>query len=335
MSTIVTTLIIGGFLFLSGNKESKRTPPQNNTKKEAIMDTSTSVVKHASQIPVNKEFSENPFIQPLIDLGIEPLPFMEMDNGPAITQLDPIHSTQHSPRTNNQTNAGSWFSSNDSLFVDTLFSGVKSLVFIGDKCDLLVRGSERSDVSMKYEYQLKAKGVFNRKNQGNCELSYERKDSVLTVRVKRKDQEFKGVSALSETSKLEFYVPNNMDVKMNSDLGDITAESVSGNIDLHTELGDISMKNLEGKISSFTSLGDVSCVNMTISDDCRFSSSLGDIDVQLNNPISECKLDLSTSMGKVKVKRADLKIKSQNELKTDSGKFKVNMNTSMGNIIVR
>jgi hypothetical protein len=74
---------------------------------------------------------------------------------------------------------------------------------------------------------------------------------------------------------------------------------------------------------------------MTISDDCRFSSSLGDIDVQLNNPISECKLDLSTSMGKVKVKRADLKIKSQNELKTDSGKFKVNMNTSMGNIIVR
>ncbi|MFN6378975.1 MAG: DUF4097 family beta strand repeat-containing protein, partial [Flavobacteriales bacterium] len=157
----------------------------------------------------------------------------------------------------------------------------------------------------------------------------------LTVRVKRKDQEFKGVSALSETSKLEFYVPNNMDVKMNSDLGDITAESVSGNIDLHTELGDISMKNLEGKISSFTSLGDVSGVNMTISDDCRFSSSLGDIDVQLNNPISECKLDLSTSMGKVKVKRADLKIKSQNELKTDSGKFKVNMNTSMGNIIVR
>ena len=335
MSTIVTTLIVGGFLFLSGNKESKSTPPQNNTTKEAILDTSTSVLKQDNQIPVNKEFSENPFIQPLIDLGIEPLPFMEMDNGPAITQLDPIHSTQHSPRTNNQTNAGSWFSSNDSLFVDTLFSGVKSLVFIGDKCDLLVRGSERSDVSMKYEYQLKAKGVFNRKNQGNCELSYERKDSVLTVRVKRKDQEFKGVSALSETSKLEFYVPNNMDVKMNSDLGDITAESVSGNIDLHTELGDISMKNLEGKISSFTSLGDVSCVNMTISDDCRFSSSLGDIDVQLNNPISECKLDLSTSMGKVKVKRADLKIKSQNELKTDSGKFKVNMNTSMGNIIVR
>lgn len=335
MSTIVTTLIVGGFLFLSGNKESKSTPPQNNTTKEAILDTSTSVLKQDNQIPVNKEFSENPFIQPLIDLGIEPLPFMEMDNGPAITQLDPIHSTQHSPRTNNQTNAGSWFSSNDSLFVDTLFSGLKSLVFIGDKCDLLVRGSERSDVSMKYEYQLKAKGVFNRKNQGNCELSYERKDSVLTVRVKRKDQEFKGVSALSETSKLEFYVPNNMDVKMNSDLGNIIAENVSGNIDLNTDLGDISMRKLEGKINSVTSLGDIQGEHILISDNSKFKTSLGDIDVQLSNTLSDCSLDLSSSLGKVKVDRPELKKKSGSQLNIGNGKLKVIMETSLGSIKVR
>jgi hypothetical protein len=354
MSTIVTTLIIGGFLFLSGNKESKRTPPQNNTKKEAILDTSTSVVKQANQLPVNKEFSENPFIQPLIDLGIEPLPFMEMDNGPAITQLDPIHSTQHSPRTNNQSNTGSWLSSNDSLFVDTLFSGVKSLVFKGDKCDLLVRGSERSDVSMKYEYQLKAKGVFNRKNQGNCELSYERKDSVLTIRVKRKDQKFNGVSVLSETSKLEFYVPNNIDVKMNSDLGDIdvnglkanttkvytalgdiTAENVSGNIDLNTDLGDISMRKLEGKINSVTSLGDIDGEYILISDNSKFNTSLGDIDVQLSNPLSDCSLDLSSSLGKVKVDRPELKKKSGSQLNIGNGKLKVIMETSLGSIKVR
>ena len=354
MSSIVTTLIVGGLLFLPGNKESKRTPPQNNTTKEAIMDTSTSVLKQDNQIPVNKEFSENPFIQPLIDLGIEPLPFMEMDNGPAITQLDPIHSTQHSPITNNQSNTGSWFSSNDSLFVDTLFSGVKSLVFIGDKCDLLVRGSERSDVSMKYEYQLKAKGVFNRKNQGNCELSYERKDSVLTIRVKRKDQNFNGVSVLSETSTLEFYVPNNIDVKMNSDLGDIvvnglkanttklytalgdiTAENVSGNIDLNTDLGDISMRKLEGKINSVTSLGDIDGEYILISDNSKFNTSLGDIDVQLSNPLSDCSLDLSSSLGKVKVDRPELKKKSGSQLNIGNGKLKVIMETSLGSIKVR
>jgi hypothetical protein len=354
MSTIVTTLIVGGLLFLPGNKESKRTPLQNNTTKEAILDTSTSVLKQDNQIPVNKEFSENPFIQPLIDLGIEPLPFMEMDNGPAITQLDPIHSTQHSPITNNQSNTGSWFSSNDSLFVDTLFSGVKSLVFIGDKCDLLVRGSERSDVSMKYEYQLKAKGVFNRKNQGNCELSYERKDSVLTVHVKRKDQKFNGVSVLSETSKLEFYVPNNIDVEMNSDLGDIdvnglkanttkvytalgdiTAENVSGNIDLNTDLGDISMRKLEGKINSVTSLGDIDGEYILISDNSKFNTNLGDIDVQLSNPLSDCSLDLSSSLGKVKVDRPELKKKSGSQLNIGNGKLKVIMETSLGSIKVR
>jgi hypothetical protein len=160
-------------------------------------------------------------------------------------------------------------------------------------------------------------------------------DSVLTVHVKRKDQKFNGVSVLSETSKLEFYVPNNMDVKMNSDLSDITAENVSGNIDLYTHLGDISIKNVTGKLNLITSLGDVSGENITFSDDCQLSSSMGDIDIQLNNPISECKLDLSTNMGKVKVKRADLITKSQNELKTVSGKFKINMNTSIGDIIVR
>jgi hypothetical protein len=335
MSTIVTTLIIGGFLFLSGNKESKRTPPQKNTSKEATLDTSESVVKQANQLPVYKEFSEIPFIQPLIDLDIKPLPFIEIDNEPAIIQLDPISSSQHSPITNNQSNTGSWLSSNDSLFVDTLFSGVKSLVFKGDKCDLLVRGSERSDVSMKYEYQLKAKGVFNRKNQGNCELSYERKDSVLTVRVKRKDQEFKGVSALSETSKLEFYVPNNMDVKMNSDLGDITAENVSGNIDLNTDLGDISMRKLEGKINSVTSLGDIDGEHILISDNSKFNTSLGDIDVQLSNTLSDCSLDLSSSLGKVKVDRPELKKKSGSQLNIGNGKLKVIMETALGKVIVR
>jgi hypothetical protein len=120
-----------------------------------------------------------------------------------------------------------------------------------------------------------------------------------------------------------------------SSLGDITTTNSTGVIDIETALGDISIKNVSGKLKLVTSMGDISGENIGISDDCILNSSMGDIDVQLNNPISECKLNLNTSMGKVKMKRADLKTKSQNELKTHSGKFKVNMNTSMGNIIVR
>jgi DUF4097 and DUF4098 domain-containing protein YvlB len=126
-----------------------------------------------------------------------------------------------------------------------------------------------------------------------------------------------------------------MDIKMNSDLGDITAENVSGNIDLNTDLGDISMRKLEGKINSVTSLGDIDGEYILISDNSKFNTSLGDIDVQLNNPLSDCSLDLSSSLGKVKVDRTDLKKKSGSQLNIGNGKLKVIMETSLGKVIVR
>jgi hypothetical protein len=350
----IATIIVTGILLMSGNKEPNIAPKQKKDMQATIQDTSTVIASQPNHFTFSNEINDNPFIQPLIDLGLVTLPFSEINPVPEIVQLNPIFPSQNSTKTSLQSNAGSWFSNNDSLFVDTLFTGVKSLVFKGDKCDLLIRGSERSDVSMKYEYQLKAKGVFNRKNQGNCELSYELKDSVLTVHVKRKDQKFNVVSVLSETSKLEFYVPNNIDVKMNSDLGDIdvnglkanttklytalgdiTAEKVSGNIDLHTDLGDISMNDLAGKIHSVTSLGDIQGEHILISDNSKFNTSLGDIDVQLSNPLSDCSLDLSSSLGKVKVDRPDLKKKSGSQLNIGNGKLKVIMVTSLGKVIVR
>jgi hypothetical protein len=319
-----------------------------------IQDTSTVIASQPNHFTFSNEINDNPFIQPLIDLGLVTLPFAEINPVPEIVQLNPIFPSQNSTKTSLQSNAGSWFSNNDSLHVDTLFNGVKSLVFKGDKSDILVSGSNRTGISMKYNYQLKAKGVFSRKKEGNCELSYVLKDSVLTIHLKRKDENFNGVSVLSETSKLEFYVPNNIDVKMNSDLGDIdvnglkanttkvytalgdiTAENVSGNIDLNTDLGDISMRKLEGKINSVTSLGDIDGEYILISDNSKFNTSLGDIDVQLSNPLSDCSLDLSSSLGKVKVDRPELKKKSGSQLNIGNGKLKVIMETSLGKVIVR
>jgi len=258
------------------------------------------------------------------------------------------------PQNNIEKATGIWRSLNDRLKVDTLFNGVKSLVFKGDKSDILISGSNRADISMKYNYQLKAKGVFSRKKEGNCELSYVLKDSVLTIHLQRKDQNFNGVSVLSESSKIEFYVPENVDVKMDSDLGDIdadglknkntilrtalgdiSAKNTSGTLDLKTDLGDIIFSNLSGKISCFTSLGDVSGENLTVKDDCKLESSLGDIDVQLSNPLSELRLDLSTSLGKVKVDRPELMKKAGSQLTFGNGKFKIVMETALGKVIVR
>ena len=350
----IATIIVTGILFMSGYKEPNIAPKQKKDKQATIQDTSTVITSQPNHFTFSNEINDNPFIQPLIDLELVTLPFAELDPAVSLVQLDPIFPSQSSTKISLQSNVGSWFSTNDSLHVDTLFNGVNSLVFKGDKSDILVSGSNRTDISMKYNYQLKAKGVFSRKKKGNCELSYVLKDSVLTINLRRKDQNFNGISVLSESSKIEFYVPENVTVKMDSDLGDIDANGLkntgtlllsslgdisvtncTGRIDVETALGDVSIKNVTGKLNLITSMGDVSGENITFSDDCQLNSSMGDINIQLNNPISECKLHLSTNMGKVKVKRADLKTKSQNELKTVRGKFKINMNTSMGDIIVR
>jgi hypothetical protein len=350
----IATIIVTGILFMSGNKEPNIASKQKKDKQATIQDTSTVIASQPNHFRFSNEINDNPFIQPLIDLGLVTLPFAEINPVPEIVQLNAIFPSQNSTKTSLQSNTGSWFSTNDSLHVDTLFNGVKSLVFKGDKSDILVSGSNRTGISMKYNYQLKAKGVFSRKKEGNCELSYVLKDSVLTIHLQRKDQKFSGISVLSESSKMEFYVPENVDVKMDSDLGDIdvnglkanttkvytalgdiTAEKVSGNIDLNTDLGDISMRKLEGKINSVTSLGDIQGEHILISDNSKFNTSLGDIDVQLSNPLSDCSLDLSSSLGKVKVNRPELKKKSGSQLNLGNGKLKVIMATSLGKVIVR
>ena len=350
----IATIILTGILFMSGNKEPNIAPKQKKDKQATIQDTLPVIPHQPNHFTFRNEINENPFIQPLIDLGLATLTFAELNPAPSFVRLDPIFPSQNATKTSIQSNAGSWFSSNDSLHVDTLFNGVRSLVFKGDKSDILVSGSNRADISMKYNYQLKAKGVFSRKKEGNCELSYVLKDSVLTIHLRRKDQNFNGISVLSESSKIDFYVPDNVDVKMDSDLGDIdanglknknttlhtafgdiSAKNTSGTLDLKTDLGDIFISNLSGKIRCFTSFGDVSGEKITVKDDCKLESSLGDIDVQLSNPLSELRLDLSTSLGKVKIDRPELKKKAGSQLTFGNGKFKIVMETALGKVIVR
>jgi hypothetical protein len=357
-SAIVTSVIIGYVLLFSGKQSSISNKVNSSITEEsrnvAAIDSSKNITQESIQnkiIWIKEQGTSNSSIPNVLN---ETIQFEEVKNSTELQKISLDNLPDIEKLLKKEKSSGFWTAINDSLEVDTLFNGVKKLVFKGDKCDIKLRGTERSDISMKYHYQLKAKGVYKRKKESNCELSYELKDSVLTIHLQRKEQKFNGISVLSESSKMEFIVPENVDVRMDSDLGDIdvdglnnissvfhsslgdiTTTNSTGVIDIETALGDILIKNVSGKLKLVTSMGDISGENISISDDCLLNSSMGDMDVQLNNPISECKLDLSTSMGKVKVKRADLTTKSRNELKTDSGKFKVNMNTSMGNIIVR
>jgi hypothetical protein len=352
MSTIVTTLIVGGFLFLSGNKESKRTPPQKNTSKEATLDTSESVVKQANQLPVYKEFSEIPFIQPLIDLGIKPLPFIEIDNEPAIIQLDPIRSTQHSPIMNNQSNAGSWLSSNDNLRVDTLFSGVNKVVFLGNHNDeILIEGSKRQGISFNYNFENKTKGLIKKKSK--CEVTYEIKDSVLTIRSMRRGNDIVVIGVMYTKESVTFKIPDHIPIDIQTDYGDISANSLngssvqlntsygdldvnkcSGSIVLKSNYGDLTLTELNGKIDAHTDYGDVKGEKIMAKEHCVLRTDYGDVDVQLLNPIQDCTLELKTDFGSVKSKREDFSIEG-NQFKIGAGSNKISLKTNFGDVIIR
>jgi hypothetical protein len=352
MSTIVTTLIVGGFLFLSGNKESKRTPPQKNTSKEATLDTSESVVKQANQLPVYKEFSEIPFIQPLIDLDIKPLPFIEIDNEPAIIQLDPIRSTQYSPRTNNQSNAGIWLSSNDNLFVDTLFSGVNKVVFLGNHNDeILIEGSKRQGISFNYNFENKTKGLIKKKSK--CEVTYEIKDSVLTIRSMRRGNDIVVIGVMYTKESVTFKIPDHIPIDIQTDYGDISANSLngssvqlntsygdldvnkcSGSIVLKSNYGDLTLTELNGKIDAHTDYGDVKGEKIMAKGHCVLRTDYGDVDAHLLNPIQDCALELKTDFGSVKSKRENFFVEGKH-FKIGAGSYKISLKTNFGNVIIR
>ena len=354
MSSIVG-IVITGIVLMTRNAEPNIIPTQNDENKATIADTSTSPLVQQNQLRLeNSSVNEKTFMPPQLSEDVADIPFVEIPSVLEIVQDYSNIPTQIVSIESFKSDTGSWFSSNDSLHVDTLFNGVKSLVFKGDKSDIVVQGSERKNLSMKYNYQLNTKGVFSRKKEGNCELSYVLEDSVLTIHLQRKDEKISGISVISETSQIEFNVPQNVNVKMDSDLGDIdvsrlktksailhtslgdiSASNIQGSIYFVTDLGDISMRNLTGRINCSTSLGDVSGKNISVQEECKLESSLGDIDVQLTNPLSDCRLHLSSSLGKVKIIRPELKKKSASQLIIGDGKLNVVMETSLGKVIVR
>jgi hypothetical protein len=356
MTSIITATIIGTIIFFStdsdGKKEIKVTP---SIEINPLPDIST-----INPIEQNKK-SENllPITQPAIidtPAALNLIPAqkeaLQIENEtPKIINSD----TNELPQKNEDyISSGSWKSKNDSLHVDTVFNGIKALIFKGRVNDkIFVNGSNRANVAMNYNYKYKVKGIYSRKNR-DCEVSFEKKDSVLTIEIDRKNPVNIGVSYTKETSNLSFEVPENIAVQIktsfgnidasgliNNDFdfqttyGDIDASLLSGNVNLYSGYGDINFNDLNGKIDIKTSYGDVNGKNITVSEHMNIKSGYGDIDCQIINPIADCDLDLKTGYGKVKIKRTDLKLEAGTKLIFGAGKIKLTVKSGYGDVIIR
>ena len=358
MTSIISSTIIGAIILFStdGNdKKEKQVIPI--LEKNTISSTSTTT----NQIVQNNK-SENllPITQPAIidtPAAVNLIPVQKekleiVNETPKIINSD----TNELPQKNEDyMSSGVWESTNDSLHVDTIFNGVKALVFKGRVNDkILVKGSNRTNVAMNFNYKYKVKGIYSSKKRG-CEVTYEKKDSVLTIQIDKKSPAvYIGASYTKETSNLSFEVPENIAVQIktsfgnidisglkNNDFdfqtsyGDINASALSGSINLNSSYGDIDFNDLNGKIDIKTGYGDIIGKNITVSEYMNIKSGYGDIDCQIMNPITDCELDLKTGYGKVKIKRTDLKLEAGTKLIFGVGKIKLTAKSGYGDVIIR
>ena len=216
----------------------------------------------------------------------------------------------------------------------------------------MVRGSQRNSVSMNYSYTYKAKGMFVGKS--NCEVSFKKVDSVLTIRVERKATVNVGVSYTKMNSNIIFDIPENISVDVNTSYGnieikelkendfylktaygDIKAQGIQGNTVFNTNYGDINLDSISGNIVSKTSYGDIKGIHITGTESVEFKTGYGDIKFLLTNPINNCKLELKTGYGNIKVKRNDLEIDSDKKISFGTGGVKVLATTSYGDVIIK
>lgn len=357
MSSIITGTIIGVIIFFSTESSNK----QENKVTSIIEKNVPSTIPTSSNLIVQKNNTEN--ILPLIPSVIIDSPaavnlINEQKEEPQILSETPniINSdTTETPQVNQDyTSSGSWKSLNDSLHVDTIFNGVKALVFKGRINDkIAVNGSDRTNVAINFKYKYKVKGIYARTNR-ECEVSYEKKDSVLFIQIDRKNSVNIGVSYSKETSSLSFEVPEHIAVQIktsfgdidvrglkNNDFdfqtsyGDIKASVVSGSINLKSNYGDITAEQINGNIDINTSYGDINGKKLTISEQINISSGYGDIDCQIMNPTADCMLDLKTGFGKVKMKRTDLELDAATKLIFGKGNIKITAKSGYGDVIIR
>ena len=358
MTSIISATIIGAIILFStdGNdKKEKKVIPiiENNT-------ISTISIKTNPIVQNNKSETLLPLIQPAIidtlaTVNLIPVQKEELEIVNETSKIINSDTNELPQKNEDYISSGLWKSTNDSLRIDTIFNGVKALVFKGRVNEkIAVNGSNRTNVTMNFNYKYKVKGIYSSKNR-DCEVSYEKKDSVLTVQIGRKYPAVNiGVSYSKETSNLSFEVPENIAVQIktsfgnidvsglkNNDFdfqttyGDIKATIVSGNINLKSNYGDILTEQLNGKIDINTSYGDIIGKNITVSEHMNIKSGYGDIDCQIMNPITDCEMDLKTGYGKVKIKRTDLKLEAGTKLIFGAGKIKLTVKSGYGDVIIR
>ncbi len=362
MTSIITTALTISILLFSGkDNNKKRQNNSGNLQQKIKVQPADTVFTHidnsnnpqlnfTSTIPDHIDTTSinlNNTVQVDEDFQIQP-------ESLKVNLLNPIENT---PIDSQNNSSGSWKTIDDSLHVDTVFNGVKTLIFVGKTIgDISVVGGNRQDVEMNASLKIKTKTIFKNKNKNSkdYQLGYDLDGTILTINLEELTKKFVVEKNMAQqNNKIEFKVPENITVKINTGFGDIDIKGISNNIDiktsfgdiksdrivgdikLHSGYGDIIVDGLNGKIDVNTGYGDINAKNITVKEMMDLKSGFGDIDLQITNPVSDCKMDLKTGFGKIKMKNKDLQLESKSKLTIGNGDIKISGKTGFGDVIIR
>jgi len=362
MTSIITTALTISILLFSGKDNSKKRQNNSGNLQQKIKvqpadkvfthidDSNNPQLNFTSTIPDHIDTTSinlNNTVQVDEDFQIQP-------ESLKVNLLNPIENTSIDSQNNS---SGSWKTIDDSLHVDTVFNGVKTLIFVGKTIgDISVVGGNRQDVEMNASLKIKTKTIFKNKNKNSkdYQLGYDLDGTILTINLEELSKKFVVEKNMTkQNNKIEFKVPENIAVKINTGFGDIDIKGINNNIDiktsygdiksavisgdikLHSDFGDITVDELNGKIDINTGYGDINAKKISVMEMMDLKSGFGDIDLQITNPVSDCKMDLKTGFGKIKMKNKDLQLESKSKLIYGNGDIKISGKTGFGDVIIR
>ncbi|MFN7299996.1 MAG: hypothetical protein ACK5U7_00840 [Bacteroidota bacterium] len=267
-STIISTFIVAIILLpikREYNSNDKNVQLINNYKITNLTDSIYTSDSSEKKLNENNQY-EIPFsnskansITPINKINTESIINNETQYPIDLSKYSKNDINEKYPQTNIEKATGVWRSLNDSLKVDTLFKGVKLIVFITDfNLDVIVNGCNRTDVALNYNHQLKVKGIYTAPKDRYCELNCVLADSILTVHCNRENYIFNGISIIRETNNLRIDAPKNISVQIQPSSGDIDLELLNPiseySLDLITEVGEIKERRKELKLIDKTHL---------------------------------------------------------------------------------
>ncbi len=152
---------------------------------------------------------------------------------------------------------------NDSLKIDSAFSGIKTLVVKGSCIDLNIKPNSTDQLLFHAKTRTVTHGIGS--NYPDWQVKYERKDSVLNVTVVDKNKgHFVMVGYTREDETLNIDVPDHMNLIVENSSGDVEANGLDGKIcDIKTTSGNVTVENINTDIKLKLNSGDLSATQIT------------------------------------------------------------------------